>query len=196
MGKSNKIFIIFIGTILTVAQLLSCRKDVLPDRPVTFIKTMDSLGIQSAGNYVEQMGDGGLLLLCSDRNRGPLIIRTNKWGEITWKKKANDFSAFYINGWFLIPHFIKTGIPGRYIGQISGHMFTFDTLGNIYNSYGHYNQNIHESDTFYSEVLQNGSEFVVGACNGLNSGINATSNSVQVYDQNLKLIQKKTFLLV
>ena len=150
----------------------------------TFLKTYETDSV-SYGTYVEQMGDGGYLIIGTKGAGQPLITRTDKEGKQLWTKPVASYCLNIIST--VSQHWWVTKQQANLYTLQSGTSTTnIDSTGNIISSY-HIPNN---SYNFWANgpCIKAGTDYIIPMCNG---NINyATYNYLFVLDQNL--VYKRT----
>ena len=173
-------------TILTLADL-SCKKsDSAPGTgTVTFIKEYDMGSYTFNTSYIEQMPDGGYLILgYNGAGTKSLLLRLSKYGNLDWKREVGDDS--------FVTEFVHPLGDGTYIINDNNHfrVSKIDTFGRVltYNQFGQTG-----TDILNNQPLQNGpgGTYMISISTGGYAG--SSQNTVLHFDHNLNYTGQDDF---
>ncbi len=185
MAKSLKLpnnLLILSGLVLILGcVILSCKK-ANSSNPVSrsFIKSFQT-DSAAVGTHVEQLPDGGFMIVASDGAGRPVLIRTDKYGNERWTKTI-PYYCFTLSS-NLAPHWWSTQLgPNLFTLQAGIKTTNIDTMGNIISAYTIPNSSY--NDWYNGPVLKSATGYLLPMCNGGNTGA-PSDNYVFVMDKNL-----------
>lgn len=153
----------------------------------TFIKTYQT-DSQAEGTTCEQLPDGGFMIVANEGAGRPVILRTDKFGNLKWQKTIQKYCAggpFSQNStaW----NAFNTTDQGHFIYQFDGTNTVFDSNGTII--YSSYKPN---ANTAFGAMQPQGSTYLLPSCNGEYSGLPSV-NIIYTYNSSLQLLKVDSF---
>jgi len=170
-----------------VCIFISCKKSTAPVNSKTFIKTFQS-DTDAEAVTLEQLADGGFLIIANEGAGYPLMVRTDKAGNQVWQKKIQNlcFGGPFNPNTSVWDAFFRQD-AGHFVTQFNGDCTYFDTLGNA-------GQNINLNTSYqtgFGLLTQTGPQSLLCSCDGNYSG-NSTINKIYTLDNNLNLLHTDT----
>lgn len=175
---ANNKYRLFICLLLALCQFSSCKKAANVSKAGTFIKTYQT-DSSAESVTLEQMADGGFIIVSTEGAGRPLLIRTDKSGNLRWQKVIQKYRfPGPLNPNQGTWNAFNTKDPGHFLAQYNGTFTLLDTFGNINDTAGINAWN-------FGVMIQDGQNYIAPFCNGQASGAPSV-NKIYVFDNNLK----------
>jgi len=185
LKKANNLFLLLTVMVVGIC-FFSCKKVPAPlSTSASFIKTYQNDSSVEA-TYIEQMQDGGFLIISCEGAGRPVITKTDKSGNQRWVKtvQKNWYNLYSGNS----GHCFITKISDNLYNLQAGFYITnIDTLGNIINAA------LPNPYHFNGPILKIGSNYIAPWTDGWQQS-GSTDNDILKFDNTLTYQGKDTFL--
>ena len=164
---------------------ITCKKsEPVGKGAITFIKEFETATNNFNTNYIEQMPDGGFLMMGLNGSTSSILMRLSKYGNLEWKRE--------IAGDSFITSYVHPNGDGTYLVSDYNHyrLAKIDTFGRIikYNQYGPAGTDLENNQQIENGL---GGTYMISISSGGYGG--SSQNTVLHFDHNLNYTGQDDF---